>query len=309
MRVTTFGANAQYLNNLNSVMDTYQNLEQELATGRSLNQPSDNPVAMSQDIQLQTSQTLTNEWSANATAALSKMQTADSIMGQLQTVLGNIRTQLVQAMNGTNTTQDIQNIGKNVFQMVNNVVQLANTNDGESYIFAGTNGKNPPLTMATTAPGSNLFQPPNWNGQGNLSVTIGNNVTLDVNIDGSVLFNTSPDGGITPSLLNTLQAINNDLNSNPPNTANLDHDLANLDTNIDNVSAMRADLGGRMNRAQAAQTQMAAMSKNLQIQQGQVEDANIAQVVTQLTTQQTVYQAALASGKNLILSTLADVLS
>jgi flagellar hook-associated protein 3 FlgL len=307
MRVTTFGANAQYLNNLNSVMDTYQHLQQELATGRALNQPSDNPVALSQDILLQTSQTLVGEWQANATAALSQMETADSTMGQLQTLLGEIRTRLIGAMNGTNTSQDIQNIGADVFQIISNIVQLANTNDGESYIFAGTSGKSQPLTMTTDPANPHLIQNFSWTGSGSRSVAIGDKVLLDINVDGNVLFN-SPTSGGQPSMLQTLQNINNDLNSNPPKTANLEQDLADLDAVIDNVSAIRADLGGRMHRAQAAQTQLAAMSKDLQTQQGQVEDANIAQVITQLTTQQTIYQAALVSGRNLILPTLADVL-
>lgn len=310
MRVTTFGANAQYLSNLDAIMQKYQTLEAELSTGRQLNQPSDNPVAMSQDIQVQSALSLVTQWNNNAGSALSSMQTADGTLSQLQSALGTIRTQLVQAMNGTNTPSDLQNIGATVFQEVNNVAQLANTNDGSTYIFAGTNGLSVPLSVTSSA-ATHTISAYSWSGSGNTNTEVGHGVSVQTNVDGKAVFNTVPSGGAS-DLMTTLENISNTMNHPPATAAALNaalgSSLSDLDANLNNISAIRADLGGRMNRMQAAQTQTQTMTLNLQTQQGQAQDANVAQVVSQITTQQTVYQAALSAGKNLILPTLADIL-
>ncbi|MCL6598701.1 MAG: hypothetical protein K6T81_08165 [Alicyclobacillus macrosporangiidus] len=300
MRVTTFGMTATYLQDLNEVMSKYQDLQQELSSGRKLNQPSDDPVGLSVDIAIQTSLTEIDQWQNNAASGLTKLQSADASLSSLQSVLGNIRTELIQAMNGTNTPADLSQIQSVVLQEIQNVVQIADTNDGEQYIFAGVTGNQSPLSM--TVAGSVITF--TWNGGGTQTTTIGDNVQVPVNVDGAQVFNTSPGAGV-PSLLTTLANIYNDLANNP---ANLDVDLQNLDANLDNISAIRADVGGRMSRLEAAQSQLSAITNNFKKSQSQVEDADLAQVITQLSTEQTVYQAALMSGSRMILPTLADVL-
>lgn len=308
MRVTTFGINSQFLNDLGSIMSKYQGLQAELDSGRKLNQPSDDPVGFTADIQLQSSLNEVNEWSSNASAATTSMQSQDSTLGDIQSVLGNIRTQLLQALNGTNTPGDLQNTGRAVYQEVSNAIQLANTSDGQQYIFAGLTGKQQPISMSST---NSVITSIKWSGGGTQTVTIGNGITVPSNVDGVDIFNTAP-SGTGNSLLATLQNINNHLNSGGTNVAaiqaQLQSDLNDLNGNIDNVSAQRAKLGGQMDRAEAATNQMNQLQNTLKQQKSNVEDANMADVISQLTTQQTVYEAALQTGSHLILPTLADTL-
>lgn len=296
MRVTTFGMDSQYMLDLNNVMTRIQGLEQQLSTGRKLNQPSDDPVGFSSDIQTQTMLTQVTQWQGNAQSALSSMQTADSSMGTLQNVLGQIRTQLVQANNGTNTPSDIQQIAAIVSQMASSVEQVANTSDGEKYVFAGVNGTVKPMNLGTSTWSGSSTQP---------TTTIGDGVTIAVGADGNALFNSVPTGAAS-TMMTALNNIVNDLNT--VNRPNLQQDLAELDVHVDQVSAARADLGGRMNRVESSQTQLGQMIDTLKTQKGNVEDANIADVASQLAMQQTTYQAALDTGQRLILPTLADVL-
>ncbi|MCL6547319.1 MAG: flagellar hook-associated protein FlgL [Alicyclobacillus sp.] len=297
MRVTTFGITNQYIGDLNNIMTKFQTLQRELSTGRKLNEPSDDPVAFSSDILTQTMMSEVQQWQDNAKLALSKLQMADDSMSTLQTVLGNIRTQLVQAVNGTNTPEDIRQIASVVSQQVANVEQIANTSDGEEYIFAGVNGTVKPMDLGSQT----------WSGSAQLeTLAIGDGVTMPVGVDGKQLFDSVPAGG-SQTLMAALNQIVADLQA--ANSPNLQQDLAELDAHINQVSAVRADLGGRMTRVQSAQTQLAQSLNILQQRKGQAEDADLAEVATQLATQQTVYQAALLSGQRMILPTLANVLS
>lgn len=118
MRITSFGITAQYMNDLNNVMAKYQDLEQQLSTGRKLNQPSDDPVAFESDMQSQTSMLQVAQWQNNATESTTSMQNSDAAMNTLQGILGGIRTQVVQAVNGTNTQEEFGSILTFVSQQI-----------------------------------------------------------------------------------------------------------------------------------------------------------------------------------------------
>ena len=311
MRVTTFGMTQTYLTNLQSVMSQYQKDQLQLTTGKSINQPSDNPVGFSSDMLTKSLLNNVSVWQGNAQTALSDMQVTGGALTNLQSVLGNIRTQIVQAANGTNTAEDLNNTASVVKNYIESVQQIANTTNGSTYIFAGNQGTNQPLTADVTT----LASPPTtsiWQGDSQPQSTyIGKNVKLQTNVDGTTVFNTAPSGGT--SLLTTLYNLYQHLKgANASNlaivTSNLQTDLSNLDMNISQVSSTQAQLGGRMDRAKSAVSQLSQMTLTLKAQQSQTEDANMAQVTTDLMTQQTLYQAALQSGSKMILPTLASVL-
>ncbi|KPV44363.1 flagellin [Alicyclobacillus ferrooxydans] len=298
MRVTTFGMTANYLNDLTNIMQKLQNTEQEASTGNRINQPSDDPVGYSADVATQSMIKNTQQWINNAKFATSSMQVASDAIGSLQSMLGKIRTQLVTATNGTNTPQDLQQMATVVKQYIGSVQSIANTSNGEQYIFAGTNGNSAPLSGDVT---SGFL----WGGNNKSQNTnIGNGTKLQVNTDVSAVFNGN--SSASQNLMKNLTNIYQDLSAG--NQSNLQTDLGNLDSNISNVTAVQSDLGGRMDRAQAANSQLSSMLLTLQNQQSQLQDANMADVITSLTREQTVYTAALNVGAKMILPTLASVL-
>jgi flagellar hook-associated protein 3 FlgL len=316
VRVTTFGVNTRFLADLDNVMSKYQDLENELSTGRKLNQPSDDPVGFEVDIQTQVSMEQVKQWSSNVDSALSELQTADATMSSLNQVLGSIRTNLVQAVNGSTTQSDVNNLVSIVSQLVQEVGQIANTTDGQQYLFAGKNGKVQPVKILANG----QLQ---WNTTGTPDkfAAIGDGVTIAVGVNGSDVFqntftSANPARGNT-TLLDTLNNIVADLQAAAaaPDTATfqaniqtVQYDLQDLDTAIDHTLALQADLGGRLTRVRGAQSLLAQSQNLLATYKSKVEDADLAQVLTQLATQQTVYQAALISGQRMILPTLADVM-
>ena len=315
MRVTSFGIDTQYIQNLNNIMQSFQTYENELSTGKKLNQPSDNPVAASADIQTQAMESQVKQWISNTKSAYSGMQTTDAAMSNLETTLGNVRTQLVQAVNGTNDQTDLTSIQSNIKQELQAVQQIANTNNGQQYIFAGTQGETQPVPGTGSSAQWAFSASP-----ADQTITIGAGVKVQTNVNGQDMFASVPTGsvaspsGSTAALFSNssgttglLQQIVNDLNS-PANIANLKTDLTNLDANINNVITKRSGLGGRMNLVSSTQTQLEQTSTSLQTQQGNLENANIAKVSVQFTTEQAVYQAALNAGQNIILPTLAEKL-
>jgi len=121
--------------------------------------------------------------------------------------------------------------------------------------------------------------------------------------------------GSTPSsdgkLIDTLRSISAHLKSGT--TADADAlrttDLAALDSNQDSLNNARATVGATVNRLTAATSRLSDIEVTTQKVLSDTQDADLAQSILQLTSQQNALQAALKSGASVIQPSLLDFLS
>lgn len=161
---------------------------------------------------------------------------------------------------------------------------------------------------------------------------MGNNTTVNIGVDGKKLFEdnvTKADGTSVEGLFQTLSDLSNALagkdstgtafvddptTATNPLTANqktqnaISAALGNLDANLDNISSLRSDLGARVNRVTAINSQLDTTSTNLQQSLSNVQDADMAKTIMNFQNQQNVFNAALASGSKIIQQSLVDFL-
>jgi flagellar hook-associated protein 3 FlgL len=107
-------------------------------------------------------------------------------------------------------------------------------------------------------------------------------------------------------LLDTLRSVAANLRSG--DAAGMKADLTKLDTNLDEVLSSRALNGARQNRLDAALSRMGQVEEATTRQLSDTEDADIAETLIQLNSQQTAYQAALKVGANILQTSLMDFL-
>jgi flagellar hook-associated protein 3 FlgL len=84
--------------------------------------------------------------------------------------------------------------------------------------------------------------------------------------------------------------------------------LKNLQAGMSNVTNLNASLGATIQRVTALQNQMTQYATTMTNQKSTLEDANMAQVITQFSTDQTVYQSALKMGSEVLLPSLVSFL-
>ncbi len=306
MRITDQMMYQNLTQNLDQAQAAYVRTQEEASSGVSISQPSDNPAGTAVVLQLTSAQQQVTSWQGNARAAQSKMQTADQAMSQIQSVISSAQSLAEQGTSGSMTAQDLTDLSQKAASLVQQAESLANTQYAGEYVFSGVAQQAPVVSGAYNPAATSAPQ----------TIEIGQGVKVQTSVDGNQAFNTAPVS--TPSdwstnhssqatLLNVLSALQSDLSSG--NTAAVEADLGALAAQGDNVSSLRAQLGANMEQVQAAVSQLTTMSSTLQIEQGNVENVDMAQVLTQLTAQQTAYQAAVAAGANMKLPTLASYLS
>jgi flagellar hook-associated protein 3 FlgL len=85
-------------------------------------------------------------------------------------------------------------------------------------------------------------------------------------------------------------------------------DLARLDTNLDELTRVRAVVGSTTNRLQTAATRLDELEESSLNLLSKVEDADMAETLVQYATQKSAYESALHAGANIVQTSLLDFL-
>jgi len=274
-------------------MDQLQN---QLSSGHRISRPSDDPVGIQNAMRLKSSISSVEQWKNNADEALSYMNTTDSTLGDMTSMLQRVRELTVQGANGTLATVDKGAIADEVDQISAHLHLLANTQIGSKHIFSGTATDQ---EMQKWDEGTST-----WVTQGNdqdIKFEVGSNLSLSISVNGQALFGTAdPTGGVFA----TLSTLSADLRSG--NSTGINNALTKIDANIDNVITLRAGLGARTNRMTALREQLDYTSGNLQQNLSSIQDADMATTITEFTNASNVYKAALSVGAKIIQPSLVD---
>ena len=184
--------------------------------------------------------------------------------------------------------------------------QEANATYDGRYVLGGsrTNTKPYDATLQTTAAGVT----PNDAYAGDAASQlreIGPGVTLAVNVRGDEVLGGTP--GATGNMLGVLRDIATHLRAGDTQTLG-NADLKAISGQIDNALAVRARVGAGMNRLDTASSRLAQIEESATSMLSDTEDADMAKVLTQYSTQQAVYQSALQAGARIVQTSLLDFL-
>jgi flagellar hook-associated protein 3 FlgL len=242
-------------------------------------------------------------YTSNVNDGTAWTQAGQSAMTNIANVVQRVRELVVGGANGTNTQADLAGSAAEVKQLIAAVKSEANTQYNGQYVFAGTSNVAPYQSST-----GDLFQG-NSGTAGAVTRLIGPNTTVQVNVDlSSVLGNgAAGSGGSDGKLLDTLNTIYSDLSSG--NTNGLGNaDLKAIDTNFSSLTQMQASLGATSNRLQLASSRIQSMQTSDTQVLSNAQDADMAQVAIDYSTEQAAYTAALRAGANIVQSSLMDFL-
>jgi flagellar hook-associated protein 3 FlgL len=197
-------------------------------------------------------------------------------------------------------------MSSSVKEYAQQVFTLLNTQQGDQYLFGGTSGNVAPVTTITGGVGYTLTSATGLSSS--IQYQVAQGVEININVSAYSILGATLSGGSssTATLQSTLQQVSQDIALGT--SSNLSNDLQNLNAAMGNVTNNTADLGARMQRMTAIQTQMSQYTATLTNEKGVIEDANMAQVITQFNTDQISYQAALKMGSQILLPTLVSFL-
>lgn len=295
MRITNRMLVDNFLNNLNANLRRMEKYQYKLTTGREINVPSDDPVAASLSMRLRSELTSLEQYRANVENSLSWLENTETTLINVGDALVRVRELAEYGANGTLTDDDRSKIAAEVAQLKDHLVQEANATYAGRYIFAGYKTLSAPYAVG--ADGSVTYS----GDGGKIEYQVGEGAKLQVNLTGSEVF------GQPRDLFGVLDEVYKNLIEG--DTAALSGSrLGELDDAIANVLKCRAEIGAKVNRLEKTLSAYDDRVINFTKLLSETEDADIAEVVMNLSMQENVYRAALASGARIIQPSLVDFL-
>lgn len=290
------------VNQMNLLDAKQYQLQGEVASGQSIQLPSDNPAGMQTALNLQTAYSNTSQYAQNIATLQTQATTVGDAMQQLQTIVEKAG-ELATSADGTASSGSLQAAAAQVNQLIQQAVQVLNTKNGDQYVFGGTASSQPPFTLTTDAKGNVTAV----TYQGNSNVTqnqIAENSTIAVDVPGENNTGSGPTGLVSDSrtgtnLFKDLISLQNDLLAG--NTSAISKtDSPALTQDQNNIIYQVANNGAIQSRLSLAASAASNDQTSLQQSLTNVAGANLTQTLTQLTQTQNAYQAALQTTSSIL---------
>jgi flagellar hook-associated protein 3 FlgL len=307
-RITQNTMTRRLLGDLNNVANQLDRSQRELSTGKKILQPSDDPIGTQRAVASRAQIAATKQYQDNVSLAQGWLETTDGALSSVNDLILKARDLTVQAANDSIGQQGREAIANQIDQIVSAVKTAGNTSFGGVYIFSGTQVNTPPYDT-TTVPPVDTYQ----GDTGAAAREIGPGVSVQIN----TLVDQGPNpligSGQTPGdtgLLRTLRDLADHLRGGTPADAQAlqTTDLKALDANHTQLTQSQAMVGATLNRLSSASTRLDASQAAATKILSDTEDVDYAQAMLDLSSQQTVYQAALHTGANIIQPSLLDFL-
>jgi len=277
-----------YISGLSSAISissaTEQALTSELSSGLRVATLSDDPVAVSSNVQLSSGLANLDAFVQSASGEESRLQAADSTLGEVVSQVTSAISLATQGANGTLNASDLASIAQQVSAIRDSVVSLANTSYQGTYLFSGSQGGTKPFTVdSTTTPATTTYAGDNVTS----TVQTPGGQALAVNVPGSAVFTATGS-----NLLGTLNQLVSDLQSG--STASVAADSSALTAALVTVSAQQSTIDSSLSQLTTSSGYAQSQSAVLEAQQTTLLSADTATVATSLQTAEVQHQALIS---------------
>ncbi len=316
MRVTNSMVSDRVLYDLQARYAELAKSQTEISTGRSVNAPSDDPIAAAQE-RLRQSELSGVKTSQDSVAAVQTRLTAvESSLEAVRSVLSRANELALKGANSSNSQADRNAIADEIDQLIKSAKDSVNAKVDGEYVFSGTKTDTAPYADATGdayqgdaaailrdgGAGVQLQTNPSF-------VAVGGGGTSTPLTAGAVLGSGSASGD--GKVLDALTQLSAHLRGGT--AADLQAigttDLQALAANQTAISSAVSAVGAMSNRATAAATRLDDLEDGAKQKIDDLTGVDLAKAITEYTTQSAAYQASLKVGAQIIQPSLLQFLS
>jgi len=298
MRVTQNTTANLVLNSLQTIRRRTEELEQQAATGVKINAPGDDPVTAQQILHMKSLMAAGDQYSRNISNGISWLSMTEAAMDEMGHVLTRATELTVQMANATSDAKARESGMNEIVQLRNQLIQLGNTQLNGRYVFGGFKNDTPPFDSTGAFNGTD----------DSITIEIDRGAFVPINYSGGELLRGgTPPGSTGTDIIGVFDNLITALGANDQTAVQAE--LPNLEDALSQVLSTRTDLGARMNRLEGQKNVIEEMKFSLTKVLSDKQDVDFMQVISDLTKQQTAFQAAIAASGKISQISLLDYLS
>jgi len=301
MRITQTMINSQVLRNLQNVFQRITKRENQLASGQKIQYPSDDAVLATRASKIASQRREIEQYKRNVETINNMVSSYDTAVQEVSSIYQRIRELIVRGSSDTLTDIDREAVAKELESIKEHLVAIANTRVGTNYIFGGPKSDRPPVSVATNGKVSIELSPQDSDKR--LKVQIAG-YDLEYNLTVRDLFVTRRGESVFDVIDRMLSNLRSEKSLKLSNT-----DLGAVDDLVHGASINMAFIGSVTRALDMISNRMEDLDFFITEYLSKETDADITEVVAQLSMDQAVLQSALKSSAKVITPTLVDFLS
>ncbi|MGE8006502.1 flagellar hook-associated protein FlgL [Lysinibacillus sp. NPDC093216] len=301
MRVTQSMLSNNMLLNLNNSYGKISKLQDQITSGTKITRPSDDPVIAVKGMGYRRDLGQVEQYTRNMNEVNNWLDTTDESLNQVGEQMKRVRELVIQAANDTNTPDERAKIKAEIDQIRQQIQDVGNTKIADRYIFSGTKTGQP--LFENGALNTNLNSE-------DVKIEVYDGIQMNVNTPGAELFQNIDD---------MMGEISDLLDPERPGGPATGEEIGNALGGVaeqstgDDITAIhnkileaQADVGARQNRVELMENRLAIREVSVTKQMSDNEDVDYAKAITEMITQNSIHQAALSVGAQIIQQTLVD---
>ena len=152
MRISTSWMYQQQLNTMLDQQSALAQTQNQISTGYAINVASDNPTGAAQVVELSHILAQNTQYASNINAANTRLSTESTTLTTVNNLLSSVNDIALGGINGAMSSADLNNMATQLTQYRDQLVQLANTTDGNGQaLFAGTSTTTTPFVSNSSS--------------------------------------------------------------------------------------------------------------------------------------------------------------
>lgn len=288
---------AALLADMQNSQDALSTAVSQLASGKRVALPSDDPEAFGADVRSLAASAAVDRYTKNADAVVSRAQLADSALSSVVSSLTEAVSLGTEGASGSLTTANRAALVTEVQGILSNVLEQANLTSGGTAIFGGT--ANPAQTFTADASAATGYV---YHGNGGVNQTaIGDGFDVAANVPGDQIF-LSSSGNVFGSLNELATALQGG------SAADTAAAVSAVSAAIAHVGQQRVVYGNVVNQANAQESFLSQETLSFSSQQAALTNIDFSAAATNLTQAQTAHSAILAVAAKVLPVSLLDYL-
>ncbi len=301
MRVSTGMLQTKASNELNRVWSRLQGLQTQIATGRRVSKPSDDPIAADRVMRVRSQQRATEQYQRNLNEAREFASASDTAITRLVAVADRVQTIAVQVADASYGPEARAGLAAELDGLLEEIIGLANTEYAGKRLFGGYQTRQEPFAGIYgddgRLTGVGLVQ---RGTEGRLQRQVGDNVLLTINLTPTDLF------GEDLKLFSDIVALRDAaLSGDSERARSLVEPLAQ---DLDTLSLGQALVGGLLSRIDGIEEWLSHLEVELEASRSQYQDLDMAEAAMEYQKEQSILQAALSTTTNLMSMSLVNYL-
>jgi len=283
MRISTSMLYDLGVSSINTQMAQLLKTQQQVATGRRILAPADDPVGAATALENEKSLGVVNQYVSNIGSARGSLSLEESVLSNVGQVLQNARQDVVNGGNPTLSAANKSALATSLRSAYDQLLSLANSRDGQgNYMFSGFKTGTQPFTQTT---GAGVYA----GDQGQNKLQISASRQIPITDSGQDVFKPGVAGS---DPFATIETFITALNSGTVTSSDLNTALNGIDTALNNVLRVRSAVGTRQNELDSTEITNQDSATQYQSLISQLRDVDYTKAISDLTRQQTGLQAA-----------------